>query len=378
MDINNGIKKILEAYESGNFLRVSQLGKSLFKDIPNHVRKIVEVSNFLTGSLLCGDVEDVIDYTSHLDVILAKVLFLEGNFKSYRNTVYSVLRRASDTLSKLYSLKEIKMFDEKGASDYLMSYNLKPSSEREDYLLNFLRNDYKLSIKIISSMLSKSSNYEIVLDLMDIWHYTGQYRELSELCLQFYREGRISDYFLYLYGYSLFSSGRVHEAINVLEKLMDKYPDNVNISYNLSASYYRMGNFAKSLEIMENAQRLNSSVEINFAKGVILYRLGRYLESKNEFQKSSSVEDFRFSSKYNISICEYRMGNYESAIAKLVELRNEEFVDRRNFETINRTISVVKRSSMKISYYLLFVISAVFSFGIGFLIYFLITNFGLR
>lgn len=378
MEISNRIGKIVESYENGDLLRVSQLGKSLFRDLPNQTKKIVEVANFLTGSLLCGDVEDVIDYTSHFDVILSKVLFLEGSFKSYRNTVYSVLRKSSDTLARLYSLKEIKMFDEKGTSEYLKSHDLKASSEREEYLLNFLKNDYKLSIKTISSMLSSNPHYEIVLDLMDIWHYTGQYREISELCLQFYREGRISDYFLYLYAYSLFSSGRVYEAISVLEKLVDKYPSNVNISYNLSSSYYKVGNFVKSLEMIERSQRLNSSLEINFAKGVILYRLGRYLESKNEFRKASSVEDFRFSSEYNISICEYKMGNYESAIAKLVELRNEKFVDRKNFEAINRTISVVKRASMKISYYVLFILSVILSSGIGFLVYFLITNFGLR
>ena len=379
MITKKGIDKIIEAYKQGELLKASQVGKGFFKELPKKVQKIVEVANFLTGSIFSGNIKNVIDYTSHYDVILAKYFFLEGDFEKYRDTVYKVLETTEDNFSKLYCLKEIKMFNGKDFSNLYPKYSgIEITTKRSEYLRKFLENNYKGTVKDISDFISEKSHIEILLDLADIWYYTEQYKELSELCLSMYREGKINDYFLYLYSYSLFSSGRIPDAINILEKIVKKYPRNVNIVYNLAVSYYRNGNIEKAEELIRICEKEKDAPEIHFAKGIFLYYLNKYDESKKEFLKTKEFEEFQFSSEYNASICDYKMKNYEEAIARLVKLRNEKFVDRKNFEAIDRTIHFIKNKSRKTPYYILILLLFILSIGLGITIYFILSFTGLR
>lgn len=379
MILQKDIDKILNAYKEGEVFKASQIGKSFYRELPSKVKKVVEVANFFSGVMFSSKVSDVLDYTSYLDVILSKSLFLEGDFEKYRNTAYKVLETTQDTLTKLYCLKEIKMFDEKRFSKLYPKYSgIEISSKRSEYLRKFLENDFKGAIKDISEFLSQKPHPEIILDLADIWYYTDQYRELSELCLSMYKENRINDYFLYLYAYSLFSSGRIPDSISLLERLAKKYPRNINIIYNLAVSYFRNGNYEKAIELINLSESILYSAEISFVKGIILYKLGRYKESKNEFLKIENNEEFQFSSKYNISLCDYHLKNYEDSISRLINLRNEKFVDRKNFEAIDKTIWSIKRGKRKISYPMIFLLSLISSFGLGIIIYLIITNFLLK
>lgn len=378
MVLQKDVEKILTYYKEGNLTKVSQIGKSLFKDLPKKVKKAVEVANFFTGAAFAGNVKDVLDYTSHLDVILSKVFFLEGKFGEYRDTVYKVLETTNDTLTKFYCLKEVKMFSEKDFSQlYSKHSEIVVSSKRSEYLKKFLESDYKGAIKDISDFLSQKPHPEILLDLADIWYYTDQYRELSELCLSMHKEGEINNYFLYLYSYSLFSSGKIPDAINTLERLAKKYPRNINIVYNLTISYLRSGNLEKAEELINLCEKISSFPEIPFTKGIILYKLGRYEESKKEFMKVEGSEEFQFSSKYNISLCDYRMKNYHEAISNLVRLRNEKYVDRKNFEVLNRTIWLFKKASRKIPTILVIMLFLISSLGIGISVYIVLSYLGI-
>lgn len=373
------IDKILEAYKQGELVKASQIGKGFFKELPKKVQKVVEVANFLTGAIFSGNIREVIDYTSHYDVILAKHFFLEGDFETYRNTVYKVLETTKDNFTKLYCLKEIKMFNEKNFQTIYPKYSdIEITTKRSEYLRKFLENNYKGAIKDISDFFSEKPHMEILLDLADIWYYTDQYKELSELCLSIYKESKINDYFLYLYSYSLFSSGRIADAINILEKIARKYPKNTNIVYNLAVSYYRNGNIEKAEELIRVCERENNFPEIHFAKGVFLYYLNKYDESKKEFLKARESEEFQFSSEYNASICDYKMKNYEEAIARLTKLRNEKFVDRKNFEAIDRTIHFIKTKSRKIPYYALIPLLFIVSAGLGIILYLILFFTGVR
>ncbi len=373
------IDKILSSYKEGDLVKTSQLGKGLYRELPKEVKKIVEVSNFLTGSLLSGNINEVINYSSHMDAILSKVFFLEGNFEAYRNTVYKVLENSNDPLTVFYCLKEIKMFDPKSASELYPKYSeIKANSRRTSYFKKFLENNFKEAVEEISLFLSERPHPEILLDLADIWYYTDQYKELSELCLSIYKERKISDYFLYLYSYSLYSSGKIHDTISILEKLAKKYPKNINIIYNLSASYYRSGNVDKSIELIELAENITQNPTISFSKGIFLYKLGKYKESKQEFLKLEENEEFWFSANYNASICDYKMKNYEEAISRLVKLRNERSIDTKNFETINKTIIAIKKNIKKFSFTTIFLLSLLLSLITGLIIYLILTYFNLR
>ncbi|MEN2997675.1 MAG: tetratricopeptide repeat protein [Brevinematia bacterium] len=379
MTLQKDIEKILSLYKDGEVLKASQMGKRFYKELPRKVRKVVEVANFFAGVIFSGEIENVIDYTSHLDVVLSKVFFLEGNFEKYRSTVYKVLQNAQDPLAKLYCLKEIKMFDGKGFADLYQSYsNTEVVSKRTEYLKRFLENDFRKAVMDISDFLAQKLHPEVLLDLADIWYYTEQYKELSELCLSIYREGKISDYFLYLYSYSLFSSGKIPDAIAVLEKLAKKYSKNINIVYNLAVCYFRNGDLTKAVELIDLCGNMPYYPEISFTKGVILYRLGRYEDSKKEFSKVENCEEFKFASKYNMSLCDYRIGNYEEAIKRLISLRNESFVDRKNFEAIDRTVWFIKKASRKIPYVLIFLFSLILPSTVGLVIYLILTYLGIR
>ncbi|MFN4245303.1 MAG: tetratricopeptide repeat protein [Brevinematia bacterium] len=366
MITKNDIDKILSSYKEGDLVRASQLGKGLFKELPKELKKIVEISNFLVGMILSGNIEEIIDYSSHIDVILSKIFFLEGNFEKYRNVAYKVLENSKDPLTIMYSLKEIKMFDPDNASKLYSKYSdVRIKSKRAEYLRKFLENNFREALKEISIFLSEKPHPEILLDLADIWYYTDQYRELSDLFLPMYREEKINDYFMYLYAYSLYSSGRVHDAISILEKLAKKYPKNINIIYNLSASYYRNGNFDKSEELIELAENITNHPIIHFSKGIFLYRLGKYKESKQEFLKLEQNDEFYFSSEYNASICDYRMKNYEEAITRLIKLRNEKSIDKKNFDAINKTIIKIKKDSRKFISKFKFLILLLLSLALG-------------
>lgn len=372
------IEKILNAYKEGDLLRVSHLGKAFFKELPKKVQKLVDVANFLTGSILSGNIDEELDYSSNLDVILAKFFFLEGDFEKYKNTVFRTINNSNDPLTIYYALKEIKMFDDKSFVEYYRRFSgIAGESRRISYLRKFLEGDYKGAIDEVSDFISVRYHHEVLLDLGDIWYYTGQYRELGDLCLAMYKEGRISDYFCYLYAFSFFSLGKTSDAIVALEKLFRKYPRNPNILYNLSVSYYREGNFEKSLEYINLCQKILDLPDVSFVKGIILYRLGMFEESKREFLNSSYSSDFKFSSRYNISICDYKLGNYETGISNLIKLRNESFVDKKNFDAIDKTISSIKSKSKKIPNFVLFLITFITSFLMGGLVYFILNSLGI-
>ncbi|MCX8029647.1 MAG: tetratricopeptide repeat protein [Brevinematales bacterium] len=373
------IQKIIDAYQESNFIRCAQLGKGVYYELPNEVRKLVELSSFYTRGVVSENLETIFDYKSYLDIILSKILFLRGNINKYRSIPYNVLSKSNDNLSKLYALKEIKMFDERNFKNIYINLGIiKTLSEREEYLRMFLENDYNRAINSISNILSTTSHTEILLDLADIWYYTGQYKELSELCLSLYKQNKMNDYFIYLQAYSYFSSGKIYESINLLEKLVKIYPRNPNITYNLSVSYYRIGNFERALEFINSTQSIHSAPEINFLKGLILYKIGKFEESKNEFISLQFHEEYKFSSEYNISICEYKLKRYESAISRLINLRNSNFIDKKNSDAINKTIWYIKRESRKIPYALTFLILLLLSSGVGILIYFIMNYLGLR
>ncbi|MGC8767397.1 MAG: tetratricopeptide repeat protein [Brevinematia bacterium] len=372
------IEKIVSAYKEGDLVKVSHLGKAFFVDLPKKIRKIVEVANFLTGSIMCSNLEEEIDYSSNLDIILSKVFFLEGDFDRYREIVFKTIENSKDPLTIFCALKEIKMFDEKAFVDYYVRFSgVNVESKRVSYLKKFIEKDYKGAIDEVSEFISVKYHPEILLDLADMWYYTAQYRELGDLCISMHRNSRINDYFWYLYAFSFFSSGKTFDAIVILEKLFRKYPKNLNILYNLAVSYYREGNFEKSLDYINLCQKIRDLPEISFVRGIVLYKLGNFEESKREFMKCSSYPVFQFSARYNMGMCDFKLGNYDSSISNLIKLRNESFVDKKNFEAIDKTISFIKAKSKRVPSYLVFLLVLVSSFVVSGFIYFALNYFGI-
>jgi tetratricopeptide (TPR) repeat protein len=368
------IEKITEAYRNNEIKKASHLGKIFYNDLPKSIKKVVEVSNFLVGNEPFGNIEELIDYSSHFDIILAKRYFLEGNFKKYFNTILKTIENSKDTLTKLYGLKELNISNQKKFDEIYPKYSsLEAQTVRSEYLKKFLSSNYTEAIKISSEFTSQNNHAEIILDIADIWYHTGQYYELANLCFSLQKEGRLSNYFSYLYAFSFFSSGKIYDATAILEKLLQIYPKNVNILYNLANCYIQLGKLRESEKLLLEAEKLFKSPSINFTKGVLYYKLGEYNTAKEEFTKSLGSNEFEFSSKYNIAICECNLGMYDSAIKRLIEIRNSSYVDRKNFERLDRTIDIVRRIGRKIPSWLIILIILLISSGISIGTYFVLS-----
>jgi tetratricopeptide (TPR) repeat protein len=349
MLVKNDIEKISEAYKSNEINKVSHLGKLFYNELPKPIKKVVEVANLFSNVQLFSNVDEVIDFTSHFDIMLAKRYFLEGDFRKYFHTIVKTIENTKDVFTKLYGLKELKISNKNKFEKIYPSYSsLEPKTVRGEYLKKFLDSDYKGAIKDISNFISNNEHIEGVLDLADMWYYTEQYYDLMNLCFSLQKGNKLGDYFSYLYAFAFFSSGKILDAVSILEKLSNAYPKNVNILYNLASCYVRLKKFKDAERLILSSEKFFPSPSMNFLKGIIYYRLGDYAKAKEEFTKSLVSKEFEFSGKYNIAICDCNLGMSDNAIRQLIELRNTNYVDRKNFENIDKTIDLVRRLSRKL------------------------------
>ncbi len=112
----------------------------------------------------------------------------------------------------------------------------------------------------------------------------------------------------------LYEIGKFNSALNPIDKYLTFNPDD-DFAYALkSRAEFQMGMLSASKTDNDKALRINKCPEYLFDKAKILYKEGNYKEAKNLF--FSLLKDIQTSKIYEyMGLCDYAMGNYNSALA---------------------------------------------------------------
>jgi arylsulfatase A-like enzyme/Tfp pilus assembly protein PilF len=122
-------------------------------------------------------------------------------------------------------------------------------------------------------------------------------------------------------GVNLRLSGRVKEAVEILEDALEKAPRDVYTRQNLSGCYALMGEYDKALELLESAPE-----SIREDPNVVLSRASLYLnknqikQAEETYQKILEAEPENTSAMLALARIAYLRGNAEDAIARLEQI----------------------------------------------------------
>ena len=114
----------------------------------------------------------------------------------------------------------------------------------------------------------------------------------------------------------LYDIGKYDSVINPIDKYLTFNPQD-DLAYAVkSRAEFELGMINESENDNNTAISLNNSPEYKFDRAKILYKLGRYDESKKLF--SSLLSDIQTSKIYEyMSLCDYALKNYRSALMNL-------------------------------------------------------------
>ena len=114
----------------------------------------------------------------------------------------------------------------------------------------------------------------------------------------------------------LYDIGKYDSVINPIDKYLTFNPQD-DLAYAVkSRAEFELGLINESENDNNTAIKLNNSPEYKFDRAKILYKLGRYDESKKLF--SSLLSDIQTSKMYEyMSLCDYALKNYRSALMNL-------------------------------------------------------------
>lgn len=119
----------------------------------------------------------------------------------------------------------------------------------------------------------------------------------------------------YAEGINFFQQGRYKNAIESFKKSIEKFPDNVDIQYNLGLSYLRNGNIDEAINQFNKAIELNPEViEFYLALGECYFKKGEREKALETFSRAMEIQPNNPKTHYNLGIVHYRDDRTEQAI----------------------------------------------------------------
>ena len=114
------------------------------------------------------------------------------------------------------------------------------------------------------------------------------------------------------------NSGRLHEGLEILEKLARTNPENVNVLYNLGMCYSQLGLIDKSIETLEICVRLvprhaNALTALAYSYS----RKGAYEKALGQLKIALEIDPDNFFALRNCGAVLGKLGRHEEAIACL-------------------------------------------------------------
>lgn len=164
------------------------------------------------------------------------------------------------------------------------------------------------------------STYKIIVELEGYYPFELQYRvklgAKEELKITLEKiPPKIEEDKDYADGINFFKQGKYKESIESFKKLVEKFPDDVDLMYNLGLSYLRNGNPDEAINKLHKAMGLNPDmIEIYLALGECYFKKGEKEKALESFSKAVEIQPDNPKTYYNIGIVHYKADRIEQAI----------------------------------------------------------------
>lgn len=116
-------------------------------------------------------------------------------------------------------------------------------------------------------------------------------------------------------GIELFGEGKYNEAIESFEKVVEKFPDNIEGYYNLGLSYLRKGDVDPAIASFEKAAELNpEALPIFLALGEAYFSKGENEKAIESYQQAITIDPENPGAHYNLGMVYYKLNRTEHAL----------------------------------------------------------------
>jgi sigma-B regulation protein RsbU (phosphoserine phosphatase) len=121
----------------------------------------------------------------------------------------------------------------------------------------------------------------------------------------------------------LINAHQFDEAISVLEKGLNKFPENQKILYNLSKNYFRMNDYGKSIKSIEH-YIVNDKMNKNayYICGAAYYQLGDFDNAVSNFEKALELDATFVNALFAMGMAYKKMGNEENSLSYFQKVLN--------------------------------------------------------
>jgi sigma-B regulation protein RsbU (phosphoserine phosphatase) len=114
----------------------------------------------------------------------------------------------------------------------------------------------------------------------------------------------------------MINAHQYEEAIGILEKGLDKYPENQKILYNLSKNYFRMNDYGKSIKTIERYianDKMNKNA--HYICGAAYYQLGDFDNAVSNFEKALELDMTFVNALFAMGMAYKKMGDEENSMS---------------------------------------------------------------
>ena len=116
-------------------------------------------------------------------------------------------------------------------------------------------------------------------------------------------------------GIDMFREGKYDEAIVSFEKVVEKFPDNIEGHYNLGLSYLRKGDVDQAIASFEKAAELNpEALPVFLALGEAYFSKDENEKAMESYQRAIKIDPENPGAHYNLGMVYYKLNKTEEAL----------------------------------------------------------------
>lgn len=188
---------------------------------------------------------------------------------------------------------------------------------RKGEILFCIGEHYQEAIEILKDVLEEDSCYKecykiISLSYLELKDYPNALRYINLAILN----SQDDEYLYELKSKILKYLNKPDEALNVLLKFYENYPDDMEIEDNLALEYEKRGEHNKALSFINKSLLKEKTSDKYQGKATILFRLERYEDAINAAEKSIELEE-NGAAYYWMALAYGRLEQYSKALTAI-------------------------------------------------------------
>lgn len=188
---------------------------------------------------------------------------------------------------------------------------------RKGEILFCIGEHYQEAIEVLKGVLDEDSSFKecyktIALSYLELKDYPNALRYINLAILN----SQDDEYLYELKSKILKYLNKPDEALNVLLKFYENYPDDMEIEDNLALEYEKRGEHNKALTFINKSLLKEKTSDKYQGKATILFRLERYEDAINAAEKSLELEE-NGAAYYWMALAYGRLEQYSKALTAI-------------------------------------------------------------